>query len=188
MNMAGRPTKYKAEYAKEAGKLCALGATDAQLADFFEVGLDELAIWAWENQSFFDSITQTPEQIASYHGGFERIREKRRQTRQDRSTPAHRVRNSFRARFWAAIKGRRKSRVFSECGYTLAELVAHLESRFHDGMSWDNYGEWHIDHVKPCALFDHSNKGQIVKCWDLSNLQPLWASDNVKKGAKYASA
>jgi hypothetical protein len=50
------------------------------------------------------------------------------------------------------------------------------------GMSWDSYGEWHVDHVRPCSLFDQRDAVQFAECWALSNLQPLWAEDNVRKG------
>ena len=53
---AGRPTKYKPEYAKEAMKLCKLGATDAQLADFFEVAISTVALWKVQHPEFSDAI------------------------------------------------------------------------------------------------------------------------------------
>lgn len=112
-------------------------------------------------------------------------KEKRRKNRNDRSTPERRLQNSTRARIWNSLKGRSDGRLFSRLGYTLQDLVAHLESKFTDGMTWDNYGEWHVDHIKPCAAFDLTLDGQFEECWSLENLQPLWASDNVKKGAKY---
>ena len=49
-------------------------------------------------------------------------------------------------------------------------------------MSWDNYGKWHVYHVRPCSLFDQQDAVQFAECWALSNLQPLWAEDNVRKG------
>jgi len=65
------------------------------------------------------------------------------------------------------------------------ELKMRLEYQFHNGMSWDNYGEWHIDHKIPIQHF--LNKGEtrphIINA--LSNLQPLWATDNIKKGSKF---
>lgn len=72
-------------------------------------------------------------------------------------------------------------------GYTLKELLSHLESQFADGMTWSNYGEWHIDHIRPKASFDFTGDAdeQFLECWALSNLQPLWAEDNIKKGAMY---
>lgn len=68
-------------------------------------------------------------------------------------------------------------------GCSIVELKAHLEAKFTDGMSWDNYGEWHVDHIKPCASFE--NLGTCPKqqreCFHYSNLQPLWAEDNRQK-------
>lgn len=71
-------------------------------------------------------------------------------------------------------------------GYSLDELVRHLESKFLPGMSWDNYGEWHIDHVIPKSVFNYSSPRCIDfrRAWALPNLQPLWASDNRRKGDK----
>ena len=71
-------------------------------------------------------------------------------------------------------------------GYSATELKAHLEIQFAEGMSWDNYGEWHIDHIIPKSAFNFNAAGQIdfIKCWALENLRPLWAVDNIKKGAR----
>lgn len=70
-------------------------------------------------------------------------------------------------------------------GYNIEQLIKHLENKFIDGMSWDNYGKWHIDHIKPQSLFNLDNEEELKKCWSLSNLQPLWAIDNIKKSNKY---
>lgn len=70
-------------------------------------------------------------------------------------------------------------------GYSLKDLKLHLEQLFSDGMSWDNYGLWHIDHIKPVSLFDLSLQDDFDTCWSLDNLQPLWASENRKKSNKY---
>ena len=51
-------------------------------------------------------------------------------------------------------------------------------------MSWDNYGEWHIDHIVPCASFDLSDPNQQRICFNFRNLQPLWAKDNQRKQDK----
>ena len=67
--------------------------------------------------------------------------------------------------------------------FTLEELRNHLKSQFQDGMSWDNYGEWHIDHIRPISSFQIADihcQG-FRDCWSLSNLQPLWAIENLKK-------
>ena len=73
-------------------------------------------------------------------------------------------------------------------GYTMEDLRKHLESKFTDGMSWDRFDEWHIDHVKPVSMFKFSSVDdpEFKECWALSNLQPLWALDNLRKGNKYS--
>lgn len=66
-------------------------------------------------------------------------------------------------------------------GYSAQDLKEHLESLFTDGMSWDNYGEWHIDHKIPKSFFDYNDEVEFRYCWSLLNLQPLWADDNYRK-------
>ena len=67
-------------------------------------------------------------------------------------------------------------------GYTRNELVAHLESQFQEGMSWNNYGKWHIDHIIPIDHFIKSGERNPAVINALENLQPLWAQDNLSKG------
>jgi len=70
--------------------------------------------------------------------------------------------------------------------YSLADLKFHIESLFKEGMTWENYGEWHIDHIIPLNIFDISSpksKG-FKKAWALNNLRPMWASDNIRKSDK----
>lgn len=63
-------------------------------------------------------------------------------------------------------------------------LISHLKSKFKKGMSFDNYGEWHIDHIIPCASFDLTKESEQKKCFHYTNLQPLWAKDNFSKGCR----
>ena len=80
------------------------------------------------------------------------------------------------------ILGQKKSeRCAYYVGCSLEDLRAHLESTFADGMSWDNYGQWHIDHVFPCASFDITDETERKACFHYTNLQALWASDNIRK-------
>lgn len=74
-------------------------------------------------------------------------------------------------------------------GYSLNDLMQHLESQFKEGMSWNNRGEWHIDHVKPVSLFDFKTPydSEFKECWSLDNLQPLWAEENQRKYNKIGS-
>jgi len=67
-------------------------------------------------------------------------------------------------------------------GCSTEKLRIHLESQFTNGMSWENYGEWHIDHIIPCSKFDLTIEENQKKCFHYTNLQPLWAKDNLSKG------
>ncbi len=90
---------------------------------------------------------------------------------------------NLRTRLHHAIKGRTKSkRTLNLLGCSIKELKKHLESQFIEDMSWDNYGLWHIDHKKPCSKYDLSKKSEQCKCFNYTNLQPLWAEDNWSKG------
>ena len=61
----------------------------------------------------------------------------------------------------------------------------HIEKQFKPGMTWENYGKWHIDHIKPWASIDINDIEQVKKCRHYTNLQPLWWWENLSKGAKY---
>jgi hypothetical protein len=88
----------------------------------------------------------------------------------------------------ALMKGQKQSPTFKLLGYTVDELKEHLEKQFVDNMSWDNYGinGWHIDHKIPKKAFNFEFPTDIdfKKCWELENLQPLWANKNRQKQDK----
>lgn len=71
-------------------------------------------------------------------------------------------------------------------GYSVERLKIHLEQLFLSGMSWGNYGKWHIDHIIPISHFNFKSPGdnEFKLCWGLNNLQPLWAFDNLSKGSR----
>jgi hypothetical protein len=103
--------------------------------------------------------------------------------------PEHRVKKRVMSRIQSAMKRQSVNTrgSFRYVGCCAERLRAHIESQFSEGMGWHNYGKWHIDHIKPCALFDLSRKDEAMKCFHWTNLQPLWATDNLRKGAKYAA-
>ncbi len=70
-------------------------------------------------------------------------------------------------------------------GYSAEQLRDHIASLFQEGMSWENHGEWHIDHKVPVVKFSPDTPPSVVN--DLSNLQPLWAKDNLSKGNRIAA-
>jgi len=69
-------------------------------------------------------------------------------------------------------------------GCTLDELEVYLINKFKPGMTIDNHGEWHVDHIYPISKFDFTNKDNIFKCFHHTNLQPLWKLENLQKGNK----
>ncbi len=70
-------------------------------------------------------------------------------------------------------------------GCTPAQARLHLEAQFSPGMACANRGEWHIDHIRPCASFDLRDEAEQRACFHYSNLQPLWAAENMSKGSVY---
>lgn len=105
-----------------------------------------------------------------------------------RATPQGRLNNNIRSRVshevTAASKG--GSRTFELLGYSVDELKDHIGGMLAPGMTWDNYGDWHIDHIKPLASFDYTSPHDDAfrQAWSLTNLQPLWAIDNIRKNAR----
>lgn len=98
--------------------------------------------------------------------------------------PEYRAVQNLRLRVLQAIKkcGVAKSAFTQELlGCTYEEARQHLAAQFEEGMSWDNHGEWEIDHIKPCASFDLTDPTQQRECFHYSNLQPLWRSENRRK-------
>lgn len=98
-----------------------------------------------------------------------------------------RLHHSFSESVRRSIKGKKQGLVWeSLVGYTLNKLRKHLEKRFTDGMTWDNYGKWHVDHKIPVSVFNFTKPEHrdFQRCWALKNLQPMWAKDNIKKHAK----
>ncbi len=96
--------------------------------------------------------------------------------------------NRLRSRLRNALKRKKvtKSKKTLELvGCTLEDLKSHLESKFQENMSWENYGSWHIDHIRPCDSFDLTDPEQQRACFNWKNLQPLWARENLVKGSKW---
>lgn len=94
---------------------------------------------------------------------------------------AHSLRRRLRN---ALINKQRRGSAVKDLGCTIEELKKYLEKKFTKGMSWKNYGRWHIDHIVPLSSFDLTKKSQVKKACHYTNLQPLWAKDNLSKGDK----
>ena len=107
--------------------------------------------------------------------------------RKSRSSTKYKVAHNASCRIWKGLKGRKAHRSWEILvGYTYEQLKQHIESQFQEGMSWSNYGEWHIDHIIPVSVFNFDCPEHIdfKRCWALENLQPLWAKENLSKSAK----
>ena len=122
------------------------------------------------------------------HNATQRVYKRQWEKHQRETNPAFKITKNMRNRLWQAVKAQgadKSARTFELVGCTSEELMTHLESQFTEGMSWDNYGEWHVDHIKPCALFDMLLADEQEACFHYTNLQPLWGPENSRKGAKY---
>lgn len=88
-----------------------------------------------------------------------------------------------------SLKYRTNGRRAALLAYSIDELMAHIERLWKPGMSWANYGAWHVDHVRPVSSFAFTapTDPAFQECWSLTNLQPLWAGENLSKGARWAS-
>lgn len=104
-----------------------------------------------------------------------------------RSLPKSRLDQRMKTAIGIALKGGKSGRSWEHLvGFNLAGLIAHIERQFLPGMSWDNIGDWHIDHIVPKSSFSYrtAEDPDFRAAWALTNLRPLWAPDNLSKGAK----
>lgn len=115
---------------------------------------------------------KNPEKYAAYH-----------------QRPDRKLHSAMRSGIHRCLKkGEKNGRSWLEfVGFTRDELMTHLEALFQPGMTWDNYGQWHVDHKKPLSqfAFNGPDDPMLKEAWALENLQPLWAEDNLKKGARF---
>ena len=81
-------------------------------------------------------------------------------------------------------RGDKKGSAVKDLGCSVAELKTYLESKFQPGMSWENWGVdgWHVDHIKALSLFDLTDSEQFKQAAHYTNLQPMWADENISKG------
>jgi hypothetical protein len=101
-----------------------------------------------------------------------------------KNDPLFRARNAISRRIRGVLKGSKSKKSMDILGCDLIFFKSYMESLFQPGMNWDNYGVhgWHIDHKIP--LISGKNDQELEKLCHYTNLQPLWALDNIKKGGK----
>ncbi len=103
--------------------------------------------------------------------------------------PLYKLISNFRTAIYQVLKEsnvEKNKHYFDILQYTPEELITHLENKFTDKMSWDNYGDWHVDHKLPITHFNIQEMGdeEFMRCWSLDNLQPMWGFDNIFKSNK----
>jgi hypothetical protein len=115
------------------------------------------------------------------------LENKRKQEERRRTTVEGRLHDSIHRRVYDQLKkGKCRQKTFELIGYSPEDLRRHIEKKFKAGMTWENYGQWHIDHIIPMSAFNITSPDDIDfrRCWALKNLQPLWAKENLTKWAK----
>jgi hypothetical protein len=99
----------------------------------------------------------------------------------------YKLRMRLRNRLYSAVKGKSKAgSAVKDLGCSIEEFKIYLESKFELGMTWDNYGKWEIDHIKPLVMFKLENREDLLLACNYTNLQPMCKQLNRRKGAKYA--
>lgn len=117
----------------------------------------------------------------------DKINEKRREKMA--TDVAFRISCQLRGRLRHAIRNKsKKGSAVRDLGCTIEEFIIYIENLFEEGMTWENYSHsgWHIDHIKPLSWFDLENREEFLEAVHYTNLQPLWAKDNLSKGNRYS--
>ena len=168
-----------------------IGGKPAAAKRYYEKNKEELA------EYHKDWSTNNREILRKYHGTWrednkEHVNKYKRDYERKRRAedPKYRLGIRTRTAVWQLLKERgivKTNKTFAMLGYTIEELMTHLEKQFTEGMTWENYGEWHVDHKKPMTLFEFTcvEDNGFKECWSLDNLQPLWGPNNLSKGTKY---
>ena len=105
------------------------------------------------------------------------------------TNPQYKLISYFKTAIYTVLKENNVNKYghyFDVLNYTPEELMKHLESKFTDGMKWENYGVWHVDHKLPISSFNIKEIGdeEFMRCWCLDNLQPMWGEENIRKSNK----
>jgi hypothetical protein len=141
----------------------------------------------WRSKNY-DRATEYDKEYGRTHRKEKREYKKRKYYNDEN----YKIEQISRSRIVSALKRKSTQKqyyLFELIGCTIDELKKHIESQFKPGMTWKNWNHktWHVDHIKPIASFDLTKPEEQKKAFHFSNLQPLWAEENLKKGAKYVA-
>jgi len=157
--------------------------------------------WRDSNKDYLSNKHKTwseknREHLNTYHKewrekNIDKHRENKRNYEKTRKAndPLYKLISNFRTAIYQVLKENnvdKNGHYFEVLKYTPEELINHLKKQFTDGMTWDNYGQWHVDHVIPISVHDIHEIGdnEFMRCWSLSNLQPMWGDENIRKSNK----
>lgn len=97
----------------------------------------------------------------------------------------YRLARQLRIRIWGAVtSGQKAGSAVRDLGCDISFFKLYIAKKFTKGMSWRNWGQWHLDHIKPLSSFDLSDRRQFLLAVHYTNYQPLWKRDNLSKGSK----
>ena len=146
------------------------------------------------NKAYFKTYREAnPDKLKAKDKAYREANRDKINARQNNRTKIdiqYKLSRRLRNRLYCALQGNFKNgSAVKDLGCSIDELKTHLESKFHSGMTWDNWSfeGWHIDHIKPLASFDLTDRKQLLLACHYTNLQPLWAIDNLSKGDRTES-
>lgn len=164
-------------------KACSLEYRSKYYTENKEKLYDKSRKWRENNRDKLKAARSTPEAKAAQR------ERKRKWDRQKMKDPIHRLSNNIRGGMHHALKAKKDGRKWEDLvGYTLQDLINHIEPLLNKTMTWDNYGStWHIDHITPKSWFKYTGPDdpQFKVCWALNNLQPKLKLDNICKGNRF---
>lgn len=170
-----------------------------QQKDYWEANKDKLKI---VNKNYYEANKQTnkdkrktyqkanKDKIKAYKKDYNQANKDKRRVHHNnlyKTDIQYKLIHNLRSRLRSAINNNQKiGSAVKDLGCTIPELKTYLESKFQSGMTWDNWAldGWHIDHIKPLASFDLTDRNQLLEACHYTNLQPLWATDNLIKSDK----
>jgi len=167
--------QYHVESGKEYRKRCAT-EINARARAKYHANLEKRREQSRRNAAKYRQ--KYPERVAVENARWKSLRRA--------NDPLFRARHNLRGKLWKALKRNQKAgSTLQLLGCSLPEFRNYIEGKFVDGMTWENYGKiWVFDHIIPCAAFDFRKPDDQRRCFHYTNIQPLFAMDNLRKGAK----
>ena len=128
----------------------------------------------YQHQRRLKQLETNPNALRQYHNDYNVQRRK--------EDIGYRLVHNLRTRMHHALVGNQKSgSAIDDLGCSMTTFKLYIENQFEEGMTWENYREWHLDHVLPLASFDLTNRMEFLEAANWLNYQPLWAADNIRK-------